>query len=81
MEAIKIRADDVEVNTKAWLDFKFEWEQDTLRIQQRMIQKFEDEMMQEICSHYDCDLSEFKEWLDNKRKETQCKYTNVTDVD
>ena len=67
-------------------DITFDWPEtnqmkDILRTYHRFAMEFDNKVISEVCSHYDCDLSEFREWLDNKRKETQCKYINVIDAD
>lgn len=65
--------DDKKKGWKSKYNIGFDWpEKDLMRIYHKFAIEFDNKVMHEICSHYDCDLSEFKEWVEIKRKETKC---------
>ena len=46
----------------------YSWDDDTaMRITQKIVYQLDNQRSEEVCQHMDCDLSDFKEWLEEKK--------------
>lgn len=47
----------------------YKWTNDTLRIYRKWISYIDGEREKEIITHFDCDLSDFRLWLEERKKQ------------
>ena len=50
---------------------QYSWQDDVLKVTTGIVHEMDKRRELEICNHFDCDLSEFREWLAKKQKQTR----------
>lgn len=56
---------------------EYDWENDTMKIIQKTVTVIDSMRMNEIVTHYECDLSDLREWLDMKNRARSGFATNA----
>ena len=60
------------------IDKEFSWpHEESLRITMKMVETFDNMVINEVATHFDCDLSDFKEWLEIKKRVANGHGTNA----
>ena len=57
------------METYTSLNESYEWSKDLLKITQKIVNTIDQKRSGEICRHFECDLSDFREWLSIPRRQ------------
>ena len=57
------------IQVRSRVSESYSWDDDTtMRITQKIVYQLDNQRSEEVCQHMDCDLSDFKEWLEEKKR-------------